>query len=135
MPTHLPIPLAYYPRTAADLATVGERLGGQVTLHVGELVEKTVMVDGAPTAKKVASFVEWWLEYPADFIPPGAPEPPAPEDPRVRDLLVGVARIAAHGWAKELKLAKGWPPEPPPAPTSRAAPAPYTLPSTRKGSK
>ena len=135
MPTHLPIPHAYCPRSEPDLATVNERLGGQVALHVGGLVEKTVMVDGAPTKRKVASFSEWWLEYPAEIFPPGATEPPAPEDSRLRDLLVGVARIAAHGWAKEVKLAKGWPPEPPPIPASGAAPVPFTMPGTRKGAK
>jgi len=135
MPTHLPIPLAYYPRTEQDLATASERLGGQVSLHIGELVEKAVKVDGVPTTKRMASFVEWWLEYPAEFIPV-APPPPEPEDPQVRDLLVGMARIAAQGWAKEVKLAKGWPPESPPAsPSGTAAPAPFLPVATRKGSK
>lgn len=102
MPTHLPIPLAYYPRTEQDLAAAGERLGGEVSLHVGPLVEKTVVLNGAPHTKRQPSFVEWWLEYPAVFILAGSAPPPPAED-RVRELLATTARIAASAWVKELE--------------------------------
>jgi len=136
MPTHLPIPLAYFPRTEQDLATAGERLASEVSLHVGPLVEKTVVVNGAPVTKKSPSFVEWWLEYPAEFVVAGS-APPAPADDRVRELLATTARIAANAWAKEFKTAKGWPPEPPPlfAPNTNAPPLPFAPATDRKGSK
>ncbi|MEI7705688.1 MAG: hypothetical protein WCK73_13945 [Deltaproteobacteria bacterium] len=134
MPTYLPIPLAYWPRTSQDLATVGERLGGRASLHVATTkVVRQVKGESAP--RPVPEFIEWWLEYPAEFIPL-APPPPEPADPVVRDALIGLARIAAHGWAKEAKLAKGWPPEPQLAsPGSTGTQAPFVQPTTRRGSK
>lgn len=137
MPTHLPIPLAYWPRTEQDLATARERLGGAVSLHVA--TSKVVrQVKSEPAPRPVPDFVEWWLEYPPEFIPPGLPPPPAPADDRIRELLDGTARLAARAWAKELTQAKGWPPEPAPllAPTGVApAPAPFAPAAKKKGSR
>jgi len=134
MPTYLPIPVAYWPRTEQDLATIGERLGGSAALHVA--TTKVVrQVKGEPAPRPVPEFIEWWVEYPAEFIPL-APLPPEPADPLVRDALIGLARIAAQGWAKEAKLAKGRPPEPQPAsPGSTGTQAPFVPPATRRGSK
>jgi hypothetical protein len=125
MPTYLPIPFAYWPRTEQDLATLGERLGGSASLRIA--TAKVVRhVKGEPAPRPVPEFIEWWLEFPAEFNPPGTP-PPAPADDRTRELLAHAARIAALAWAKEIKAAKGWEPEPPPllAPTGAAPPIPF----------
>ncbi|WP_242370600.1 hypothetical protein [Anaeromyxobacter sp. SG26] len=89
-----------------------DRLGGTVSLHISrEKVVKTTTVNGGAATRKVPAFIEWWLEYPADFVPPNKPEPPAPPDPQVRDLLVAIAGIAARSWSSEIDSAKAWPHE------------------------
>ncbi len=70
----------------------------------------------------------------ADFIPPNQPEPPAPSDPRVRELLVAVAGIAARSWSAEVDAAQGWPPEPEP-PFARTVQPVFTAPTPKGGRK
>ena len=97
MPTHLPIPLAYYlaasrtsrPPASAPAARCAPRRAARREHGDGERV---------PQTKRTPSFVEWWLEYPAEFIVAGS-APPPPTDDRVRELLATTARIAANAWA------------------------------------
>jgi hypothetical protein len=137
MSTHLPLPPNYYPRTVRDFDTISKRFGGQVSLRIStSKVEKTVTENGVATRKMVPAFVEWWVEYPAEFIPSTWPEPPAPSDPMVRDFLEAVAGVAARAWVKEAKVAKAWPePGPTAWPESGGAPAPFMATPKRKGSK
>jgi hypothetical protein len=132
MPTWLPVPRTLYPRNEQDLATISERLGGQVSLHIARkrIEKKAVPVSGKPATRAVPAFVEWWLEYPADFIPPSRSEPPAPPDRRVHDFLGAVAGIAARSWSAEIDSAKGWPPEPEP-PITQAQQLVFTAPTTK----
>ena len=137
MGAFLPIPLAFYPRSEQDLTTLSERLGGSVSLRIStKKVARTVNEGAGRKTTTLPEFIEWWLEYPAEFIP-NPPSPPPPADLRVRELLEGTARIAAKAWAKEAHVAKGWPPEPKPVyPPGYAAPLPFE-PATggRKGTK
>jgi hypothetical protein len=93
-------------------------------------------VKGEPAPRPIPEFIEWWLEFPAEFIAPGAPPPP-PADNRARELLTKAAKIAAGAWAKEIEAAKGWEPEPPPllAPTGAVPPLPFVPAGKLKGAK
>ena len=57
VPAHLPIPLAYWPRTEQDLATVGERLGGRASLHVATTkVVRHVKGEATPRSGQAPGF-------------------------------------------------------------------------------
>ncbi|ACG72763.1 hypothetical protein AnaeK_1534 [Anaeromyxobacter sp. K] len=92
---------------------------------------------GEPAPRAVPEFIEWWLEFPGEFIVPGAPPPPAPPDDCTRELLMKAAKIAAGAWAKEIKTAKGWESEPAPllAPAGSTPPLPFVPAWKAKGAK
>jgi hypothetical protein len=95
----VPIPFAHYPRSGEDLATLDERLGG-----------RTSMVIGPPThgSKGKPEFIELWLEFEKEFIPPGRPSPTPPANPLVRTFLKALAKRSAGAWTSQAAKAKGW---------------------------
>jgi hypothetical protein len=90
--------------------TLGARLGGRMHMVIGPKVKKQMKQSGKLVWKEeVPSFIEYWIEWPQpEFHAPNLPDPEPPEDPKVRDFLVGVAKLTAKAWLKEAKDAKGW---------------------------
>lgn len=53
-------------------------------------------------------FVEFWIEYQQEFIPPGQPAPKGPSNASARQFLRELAKRSATAWIAEGVKAKGW---------------------------
>lgn len=98
----IPIPFAHYPRSGEDLTTLDERLGGRTSMVIGPRKQHA---DGSLGR---AEYVEFWIEYQQEFIPPGQPAPKAPSNPAARQFLKELAKRSASAWVAEVSKAKGW---------------------------
>lgn len=65
---------------------------------------RSVTPDGR---KGPPAFVEFWLEYPLEFIPPTRPVAPTPTNTLVREFLRNLAKRSAKAWVHASKRSKG----------------------------
>lgn len=100
----IPLPFAHYPRSVEDLATLSERMGGRASMFIGP---RRVLADGSEGKPE---FIEWWIDFQKEFIPPGrpSPTPTTPADPMVREFLKALAKRSAKAWVTKAAKAKGW---------------------------
>lgn len=66
------------------------------------IAHRKVNADGK---KGPPAFVEFWLEFPKEFVPPT--QPPAPTNPLARDFLRDLAKVSAKAWVNAAKQSKG----------------------------
>jgi hypothetical protein len=104
MPVRIQVPLHCWPRSAEDLKTIDQRLGGKTYFVLGPKVEREVRdLDGKVRRRGAPSFVQFWLEYipaaPAASVPSSKPVK-EPKDERVREFIKALARRSAKAWAK-----------------------------------
>lgn len=95
------VPKHCWPRSAEDVGTVGERLGGRTVYVFGPKVEREIRdLDGKVRRRPAPAFVEYWLEFIAEAPVPARKRAVEPQDPKVRDFIRAIARRSARAWAE-----------------------------------